>query len=193
MKRVLAFLALIVCMEARGDIQTWSLEGDLIADEGDYTVVPGPAGSLNGHFNYDTDTQKITSFDFYAGSALFSSERPERGPCPSTPCIGSATVQSATKLVFEQNFTPASNRRLELFLSKPLDRRGGPIALDPQSVIYYYYGLATIHVLDGSISPLAPAVAAPEPAAVAAVLSGMAVMALLRASRRRELETIAGD
>jgi len=188
MKRILAFMSLMMCAQAYGDIQTWTLQGaNLVADDGSDALVVGPVGSLTGRFDYDPATQTITRFQLNAGPSLFSSYTPQIDQCDFPKCTGSAQVKAPTHLVFDQNFTEAVDQRLELFLSKPLDWHAGPVILDPQSVIYYNYGRATIHVLGGSIAPLSSAAfATPEPATFATLAFGLVVVAGLRGSRRTQ-------
>src|SRR6185436_13759725 len=83
----------------------------------------------------------------------------------------------------DQNLTPGVNERLEVFLSSPIDGANGGIALDTQSVIYYAYGRATIHLLGGSLVPTTLAFTTPEPASYAMLLFGLGVAAV--AGRRR--------
>jgi hypothetical protein len=188
MKRILAFLSLMMCAQAYGDIQTWTLQGaNLVADDGSDALVVGPVGSLTGRFDYDPATKTITRFQLNAGPSLFSSYTPQIEECDFPKCTGSAQVKAPTHLVFDQNFTEAVDQRLELFLNKPLDWHAGAVILDPQSVIYYNYGRATIHVLGGSISPLSSAAfATPEPATFATLALGLVVVAGLRGSRRTQ-------
>jgi hypothetical protein len=71
---------------------------------------------LTGRFDYDTVTHSITAFQLDANGAIFSSNTPEMADCPLVHCTGSASVVSPNRLVFDQQFTPAVNERLELFL-----------------------------------------------------------------------------
>jgi hypothetical protein len=183
---IVAFLSLMFCAQAHGEIRTWTFHNaNLYADDSNDALFVGPAGTLTGRFDYDTSNRTITSFLLDAGGAVFSSHSPEFPGCPLLNCVGSASVHSPTKLVFEENLTPGANERLEVFLDKPLDLANGPVQLDPQSVIYYYYGRATIHVLGGSIAPLTGALSTPEPATYAAMLIGLGIVGVF--SRRSRL------
>ena len=184
MKRLFLLLALLISVQARAEVQTWLFEGaDLFADDGPYAFLTGPVGSLTGRFDYETDTSTITAFHLDAGGAIFSSNTSEIPDCPLVRCIGSSFVQTPSKLVFDQDLTPAANQRLELFLTEPLDSASGPVTLDPSSVIYYNYGLATIHVTDGDLvrdtAPLFNAPAIPEPGTWLVMLAGSIVLLLL--------------
>ena len=197
MKRIGALLTLMVCAHAHAQIQTWSFQNaQLYADDGNYAYFVGPAGPITGHFDYDTNTHTITSFQLDVGGAIFSSNTPQLEGCPFTPCTGTASVQTPIKLVFDENLTPASNERLELFLSTPIDVATGTIALDAQSVVYYYYGLATMHVLGGSLVLPTSAIITPEPKSYAMLLFGLSIAALagrrghLKGSKRGELHSL---
>src|SRR4051794_5017592 len=180
MKRIAVLLLLLVCAQAQAQIQTWSFQGaQLFADDGEDALFTGPAGALTGHFEYDTSTHTITSFQLNAGGAMFSSHTPQLENCPDTPCTGFASVQSPTKLVFDEDLrSPAANERLELFLSAPLESAHGVIALDAQSVIYYNYGFATMHVLGGSLGLATSAFSTPEPTSYAMLLFGLGIAAV---------------
>jgi len=193
MKRIAALLILRACAPAHAKIQSWSFnDAQLYADDSNDAVFVGPAGSLTGHFDYDTSTGTITSFQLNAGGAIFSSDKPQQENCPFAPCASRAFVQNSTKLVFDQNLTPGSNERLELFLSSPIDGANGAIALDAQSVIYYYYGRATIHVLGGSLGLANAALITPEPTSYAMLLFGLGVAAVAgrRARASSALRTV---
>lgn len=179
MKRVAALLMLMICAHAHAEIRTWSLQGaQLDADDGNWAIFVGPRGALTGHFEYDTSTNTITSFQLNAGGAIFSSHTPQLEACPFTPCTGVASVQSPTQLVFDQNLTPAANERLELILSAPLNGANGAIAFDAQSMVYYNYGKATMHVLGGSLVLPTLAGSVPEPSSYAMLLFGLGIAAV---------------
>ena len=193
MKRIAAVLLLMACAQAHAQIQTWSFQGaQLFADDSEDAWYTGPAGALTGHFDYDTSTGTITSFELNAGGAIFSSDKPQQENCPIAPCASSAFVQNSTKLVFDQNLTPGSNERLELFLSSPIDGANGAIVLDAQSVIYYNYGFATMHVLGGSLGLASAALSTPEPTSYAMLLFGLGVAAVAgrRARASSALRTV---
>jgi len=192
MKRIAALLLLMACAQAHAQIETWSFQGaQLFADDGADAWFTGPAGALTGHFDYDTSTGTITSFELNAGGAIFSSAKPQQENCPIAPCASSAFVQNSTKLVFDQNLTPGSNERLELFLSSPIDGANGAIVLDAQSVIYYNYGSATMHVLGGSLGLATAALSTPEPTSYAMLLFGLGVAAVAgRRARASALRTV---
>jgi hypothetical protein len=193
MKRIAALLILMACAQAHAQIQTWSLQGaQLNADDGEYALIVGPAGSLTGHFDYDTSSHTITSFQLNAGGAIFSSHTAQQDDCELTPCTGTASVQSPTTLVFDQRLTPAADARLELFLSAPLDGANGAIALGAQSVLYYNYGLATMHVLGGSLAFPTSAISTPEPASYAMLLFGLGIVAVAGRRTRASALRIAG-
>jgi hypothetical protein len=180
MKRIAVLLTLIMCAQAHAQIQTWAFhDAQLYADPGEDVTVPGPAGSLTGHFDYDTSAHTITSFQLNAGGAIFSSTKPQLENCQDTPCTGIAYVENPTKLVFDESLrSPAANERLELFLSAPIDGAHGAIALDAKSVIHYNYANDTIHVLGGSLVLPTSAISTPEPASYAMLLFGLGVAAV---------------
>lgn len=189
MKRLFVMLALLISVQARAEVQTWLFQGaDLFADDGPYAFITGPAGTLSGRFDYETDTSTITAFQLDAGGTIFSSNTSEIPDCPLVRCIGSSFAQTPSKLVFDQELTPAANQRLELSLSEPLNSVSGPVTVDPSSVIYYNYGLATIHVTDGNLvrdtSPLFNAPSVPEPGTWLAMLAGC-IFLLLSGKRLR--------
>ena len=134
MKRLLLLLAVVASVQAHAEVQTWRLQNaDLFADDGPNAFFTGPAGSLTGRFDYDTDTNTITAFLLDAGGALFSSNTSEIPDCPLVRCTGTSLVQTPSKLVFDQALTPAANWRLELSLAQQLNATSGPVALDPSS------------------------------------------------------------
>ncbi len=167
MKRFVVLLALVVCAQARAEVQSWQFrDASLFADDGFNAFFTGPAGNLTGRFDYDTVTHSITAFQLDANGAIFSSNTPEMADCPLVHCTGSASVVSPNRLVFDQQFTPAANERLELFLPQPLDSGQRSVPIDPGSVIYYNYGLATVHVISGDLfRATSPLFNAPEPSA----------------------------
>ena len=86
MKRIGALLSLMLCAQAHAQIQTWSFQTtQLYADDGDYAYFVGPAGPITGHFDYDTNTHTITSFQLDVGGAIFSSNTPQLEDCPLRP------------------------------------------------------------------------------------------------------------
>jgi len=180
MKRVAVLLTLMVCAQAHAQIQTWAFhDAQLYADPGEYVTVPGPAGSLTGHFDYDTSTHTITAFELNAGGAIFSSTKPQLENCEDTPCTGIAYRENSTKLVFDESLkSPGANERLELFLSAPIDGANGAIALDAKSVIHYNYEYDTIHVLGGSLGLSTSAISTPEPTSYAMLLFGLGIAAM---------------
>src|SRR3954466_6599614 len=194
MKSIGALLILMACAQAHAQIQTWAFQGaQLYADPGDDVTVPGPAGSLTGHFDYDTSTHTITSFQFNAGGAIFSSTNPQLENCDYTPCTGSALVKSPTQLAFDEDLrSPGANERLELFLSAPIDGASGAIPLDRQSVIHYNYGYDTIHVVGGSLVLPTSAITTPEPGSYAMLLFGLGIAALAGRRERIRLARLEG-
>jgi hypothetical protein len=184
MKRLIVLLALLVSVQARAEVQTWLFQGaELFADDGPFALITGPAGSLIGRFDYDTDTNTITAFLLDAGGAIFSSNTSEIPDCPLVRCTGSSRVETPSKLVFDQELTPAANERLELFLAQPLNSVNVPVTLDPSSVIYYDYGLATIHVVGGELirdsAPLFNAVSSvPEPGTWLVILAALILLSI---------------
>src|SRR5690242_10701550 len=109
MKRVVLWLALLACAQARADVETWQFQGaSLVAVPGDYAVLAGQVGTLNGYFDYDTTTHSITAFEFTAGPALFSSNNSQVAFCPIGTCTGNALVPAPNKLVFDEELTPAT-------------------------------------------------------------------------------------
>jgi len=167
-------------------VETWQFQGaSLVAVPGDYAVLAGQVGTLNGYFDYDTTTHSITAFEFTAGPALFSSNNSQVAFCPIGTCTGNALVPAPNKLVFDEELTPATNQRLELHLSEPLDTAGTSVLIDPASVILYNYGYAQIQVVGGSlVRATLPAFNAPEPSGVAQLLCGLGVTVLISQLRR---------
>jgi hypothetical protein len=188
MKRFVVLLALVVCAQARAEMQSWQFkDASLFADDGFNAFFTGPAGNLTGRFDFDTATHSITAFQLDAGGAIFSSNIPEIPDCPLVHCTGSASFVNPTRLVFDQQFTPAVNQRLELVLSRPLNSGQPSVSIDPSSVIYYNYGLATVHVISGDLfRSAAPLFNAPEPAAWMQLMCALGAAGLFWRVRRKQ-------
>jgi hypothetical protein len=151
MKRLIVLLCLMFSAGAYADVQTWTFQDvSLYADEDPYVGLPrGPAGSLTGFFQYDTETKSIPGFLIHAGSSILTPER-----------WAAAYFITPTTIIFDTGYTPAASTVLKLILTQPLARASVPISTE--SVLYRDYGYSAIHLIGGSVTLTSTAIAVPE-------------------------------